>query len=83
MFADDDLRAAEAAAGVFHHGVGFGQNLVQPGGQLVHVLDLGQFGLPLGRFLAQDLVGLRLQGGLVLVDQFDQRAEFLHVALVS
>ena len=83
MFADDDFDAAEAAAGIFDHGVGFGQDFVQPDGQFLRVLDLRQLGLPLRGFLAQNLLGLRLQGRFVLVDLLDQRPQLLYVALVS
>jgi len=83
MFADDDFRAAEAAAGVFDHGVGFRQNVIEPGGQRLRILDWRQFGLPLRGFLAQNLLGLRLQGRFVVVDPFDQRPQLLHVAVVS
>ncbi len=68
MSAHGDLLAAQAAAGVFDHGVGLGQNLVEAQGQFLVVLDLGQFGLPGRGFLAQRLVGQRLQGGLEFVD---------------
>jgi hypothetical protein len=40
MFAHDDLLAAQAAAGVFHHGKGLGQDFIQPPRQFVLVLDL-------------------------------------------
>ena len=56
MFADDDFRAAQPPAGVLDHGEGFGQDFVQPPGQLLVVLDLGNLLLPGGGFLAQNVV---------------------------
>ena len=60
--------AAQAAAGVFHDGKRFGQNLIEPSRQFVLVLDFGKLLLPRGGFLAQSVVGkllqFRLQGDM-------------------
>ena len=68
MLADDDLRAAEPPAGVLDHGKGLGQDLIQPAGQLLVVLNLGKLLLPGGGLLAQSIVGSLLQLGLEGVD---------------
>ena len=73
----------QAAAGVFDHGEGFGQNFVQLQRQFGVVLDLGKFGLPSGGFGAQVVVGQLLQSGFQLVDLLDARPEFLHFAVVA
>ncbi len=56
-----DLLADHAAAGVFHHGKGFRENLVERRRQLRRFLNGGQAGLPRGGFFAQRLGRQRLQ----------------------
>ena len=57
MLANGDLRPAQAPAGGLYHGESLGQDLVQPPGERLLVLDLGQLLFPGGRLLAQNVVG--------------------------
>ena len=58
MAAHDDILAAQAAAGVLHHGKGFGENLAERRLQFDVVLDGRAARLPFGGLLAQRVVGL-------------------------
>ena len=82
MPAHGDVRAAHAAAGVLHHGEGLGQDGLHGARQLGVVLDGGELGLPRGGFVAQDLLRLRLKGGLQLVDLLHERPQALQLAFV-
>ncbi len=82
MLADSDFRAAEPPAGVFHHGKGLGQDFLQPAGEFLVVLDLGQLLLPGGGLLAQNVVRNLLQLGFKSVDAGDQRPEALDLPVV-
>ena len=76
MFAHDDFRAAEAAAGVFDDGVGFGQNIIQPRGQFLRILDLGaSSAFHCAVFWRKTSSGCDCRGGFVLVDLLDQRPQ--------
>src|ERR1035441_9938799 len=82
MFADNDVSAAQAPAGVFHDRERLGQQVAQPEGQLVVVLDLGKLLFPGGGLLAQDIIRALLQLGLEGVDLLDQRSEALDLPIV-
>ena len=82
MFAHDDVRAAQAAAGVFDDGERLRQNLIQLGREFRLVLDFGKLPLPRRRLGAQLVVGQRLQSGLDFIDPRDHRADFFHFAFV-
>ena len=72
MFANNDFRAEETAAGIFHDGKRLRQNLNQPRLQLIVIFNFGKFFLPGGSLFAQVLVGDFLQLGFELIDDRKQ-----------
>ena len=83
MSANDDFLAAKTAAGVFDDGKRFGQDFVQAAGEFGAIVNFGEFHLPGGRFLAEHVIGLGLEGGFDLVDfRDDGLADAAHLAFI-
>ena len=82
MFADDNLSPTQPPAGVFDHREGLGEDFIEPAGQVLIVLNLGNLLLPGGGLLAQYIVGDVLQLGFKGVNARDQRTEALDLAVV-
>ena len=72
----------QAAGGVFHHGKRFRQNLLQPAGERVGILDRGEFGVPGSGLGAQFVVGERLELLVESIDRAHDRLQTPDLALI-
>ena len=71
MVADNQFLAPEAAAGILNSGECLRQDLHQFLVELFLVLDFGEFGLTISRFLSQRFLRQRLQRSFDLIDLCD------------
>src|SRR5215471_3057530 len=82
MAADGDFGPPQSAARILHHGESLWQNLLEPLGQFLIVLDFRKLLLPRCRLVPQRILRPLLQRLLQRVDLRHQRPQALHFALV-
>jgi hypothetical protein len=83
MSAHFDVGAAEAAAGVFDDGEGFGDQGFELALEFVVVLDGRQAGFPGGGLFAEHRLRLGLEFLLDLVDPGNERTEALDLTVIA